>query len=291
MELLRALAVMCEPPADGHARLAAALDLPAAPTAAEHTGVFVLELPPYASIHLGPEGMLGGEAGDRIAGFWRALGLVPPAEPDHLAALLGLYAGLAEDEAVQAAPARRAMRRQARAALLHEHLLSWLDPWLAKLAQVGPPVYAAWGELLATVLRSEAEALLSGTEPLPAHLAAAPALEPPSVTGGGAFLDALLAPARSGLVLVREDLARAAPELGLALRVAERRFVLRNLLAQDAMATLAWLEGESRRAAERPALAAPPVVERFWQERARATAEVLADAAAATHEREVSHVG
>ena len=37
--------------------------------------------------------MLGGEARDRIAGFWRALGLVPPPEPDHLAVMLGLYAG------------------------------------------------------------------------------------------------------------------------------------------------------------------------------------------------------
>jgi TorA maturation chaperone TorD len=291
MELLRVLAVMCEPPADGHARLAAALDLPAAPTAAEHTGVFVLELPPYASVCLGPEGMLGGEARDRVAGFWRALGLVPPAEPDHLAALLGLYAGLADDEATQADSARRAMRRQARSALLHEHLLSWLDPWLAKLAEVAPPVYAEWGKLLRSVLRSEAEALLSGEEPLPAHLAAAPPLDPPAVTGGDAFLDALLAPARTGLVLVRDDLARGARKLGLALRVAERRFVLRNLLAQNPAATLGWLEGEARRAAERPALLAPPAVEYFWQERARTAAEVLAEAAVEASEMEVTHVG
>jgi TorA maturation chaperone TorD len=291
MELLRALAVMCEPPADGHGRVAAALDLPAAPTAAEHTGLFVLELSPYASVHLGQEGMLGGAAGDRIAGFWRALGLAPPAEPDHLAALLGLYAALAADEAGQAEVPRRAMRRQARAALLHEHLLSWLDPWLAKLGEVSPPVYATWGELLGAVLRGEAEALVSGEEPLPAHLTAVAPLEPPAVTGGAAFLDALLAPARSGLVLVHTDLARAARELGLALRVAERRYVLRNLLAQDAPAALGWLEREARRAAQRPALVAPPAVENFWQGRALATAEVLAEAAATANGSEASHVG
>jgi sulfite exporter TauE/SafE len=38
--------------------------------------------------------MLGGAARERVAGFWRAVGLVPPPEPDHLAALLGLAAGV-----------------------------------------------------------------------------------------------------------------------------------------------------------------------------------------------------
>ena len=39
----------------------ASLGLPA-PTAAEHTGVFVLAAPPHAAIHLGADGKLGGEA-------------------------------------------------------------------------------------------------------------------------------------------------------------------------------------------------------------------------------------
>ena len=42
-----------------------------------------------------------------------------------------------------------------------EHLLSWLDPWLAKLAEIAPPAYAAWGELLASALRAEAAATLA----------------------------------------------------------------------------------------------------------------------------------
>lgn len=93
---LRGLAVLAEPPTDEHGPIAEALGLPAAPTPAEYSDLFLFQLYPYASVYLGPEGMLGGIARDRIAGFWRAVGLTPPAEPDHLAALLGLYVSLIE---------------------------------------------------------------------------------------------------------------------------------------------------------------------------------------------------
>jgi TorA maturation chaperone TorD len=280
MDLLRALAAYSEPPSREHARIAAALELPA-PSAADHTDLFVLQLVPYASVFLGREGMIGGEARDRVAGFWRALGLVPPAEPDHLGALLGLYAALAEDELAQTIRARAALRRQARAALLHEHLLSWLEPWLAKLAEIAPPAYKAWGGLLADVLSIEAGTLLDGREPLPAHLRAAPPLEAPERTGGAAFLEGLLAPARSGLVLVRGDLARAARDLGLGARPAERRYTLRHLLGQDPAGTLRWLRAESRRAARRSAVIAGPAVAAHWSDRAAATSDLLGAARAA----------
>jgi len=289
MELLRALAALSEPPGPDQARIAVALELPA-PSAADHTDLLGLQLMPYASVYVGAEGMIGGEARDRIAGFWRALGLVPPAEPDHLAALLALYAALADDERAQAAAAHAALRRQARAALLHEHLLSWLDPWLAKLAEIAPPSYAAWGELLADALRLEAAALLDGGEPPPAHLRAAPPLEPPQRTGGTAFLEALLAPARSGLVLVRDDLARAARELGIGARIAERRYMLCHLLAQDPARTLCWLQDEAERAALRPAAVAGPAAAAHWKDRAAATADVLGAARAAIT-TEVLHAG
>ncbi len=123
-EIFRALGALCEPPEPAHARLAAALGLPPPPDAAAFTEVFVFQLVPYAAPYLSPDGMLGGEAGDRVAGFWRALQLRPPAEPDHLAALLGLYAALGERENTQPGPA--GPWRQARRALLWEHLLTWV---------------------------------------------------------------------------------------------------------------------------------------------------------------------
>ena len=99
MEVFRALAALCEPPGPQTGTLAAALGLDGpVPDEAGHTELFLFQLYPYASVYLGPEGQLGGPARDRVAGFWRAVGLTPPAEPDHLAALLGLLAALADAE-------------------------------------------------------------------------------------------------------------------------------------------------------------------------------------------------
>jgi hypothetical protein len=58
--------------------------------------VFALNCQPYAPVCLAPGGCRGGEGTGRDAGFWRATGIPPPAEPDHLAALPGLYAALGE---------------------------------------------------------------------------------------------------------------------------------------------------------------------------------------------------
>ena len=147
MELFRALGALCEPPAPAHRRLADALQLDGEAAGDDYAELFLFQLYPYASVYLGAEGKLGGEARDRVAGFWRALGLVPPAEPDHLAALLGLYATLAEAEQDEQDAARRLLRRRARHALLHEHLLSWCGPYLDKLGELAPPFYrrgAGW---------------------------------------------------------------------------------------------------------------------------------------------------
>src|SRR5207253_2718660 len=84
MELLRALAVVAEAPHKEQIRFGEMLELPGHPTSAEHTDLFDFQLSPYASVYLGTEAMIGGEARDRIAGFWRAIHLDPPSQPDHL---------------------------------------------------------------------------------------------------------------------------------------------------------------------------------------------------------------
>lgn len=265
MELFRALAACCEAPAPA---VAAALELPP-PTAGEHTEVFGFQLYPYASVYAGAEGLLGGEARDRVAGFWRALGAMVPAEPDHLAALLGLHAALGDGAGERA--------RHARHALLWEHLLSWLPAWLARLDELAPPSYAGWGSLLRDALVAEAHEL-GPPAVRPLHLRLAP---PPD------GVDALLVPVQSGVVITRADLARAARQLGLGMRHGERRFILDALLAQDPAAVLDWLAREADRQAA--VLRAAPVSWRpaveHWASRAESTAGTLGRLA--SHAREV----
>ncbi|MCP3958474.1 MAG: hypothetical protein GY719_11530 [bacterium] len=267
MELFRTLGVLLEPPSPDHQPLADLLDLgPVAPEA-EHTELFLFQLYPYASVYLGAEGMLGGEARDRIAGFWRALSETPPAEPDHLAVMLALYAQLAEP-AAGGEPQRRAQR-----AFLCEHLLSWLPVYLAKLDCLAPTYYRRWSRVLRQALAAEA-GRLGHQERLSLHLRQAPALVDPRIGGSEGFLDSLLSPARSGLILVRDDLVRAARECELAPRAGERRFVLKALLSQEPAATLGWIarecDGWATRHREQAELLGPAA--HHWAGRARATA-------------------
>lgn len=277
MELFRALAVLVEPPdRPGAARVAEALGLGELPELSAYTNVFVFQLYPYASVYVGAEGMLGGEARDRVAGFMAALGHEVPAEPDHLALLLGAYAGLAEAEGGDVDARRRESRRRARRALLWEHLLSWLPIYLDKVERVAPRFYRRWAETLGAALDAEAAELGAPSE-LPLHLREAPALADPRVAAPEEFLKTLLAPARSGLVIVRDDLARAARELGTGIRAGERLFALRSLMGQDAAGTLNWLarEAEEWHALHQRRRGAHGPIAEWWAARAASTAKLL----------------
>jgi TorA maturation chaperone TorD len=245
-DLLRALGVLTEPPASVHDRLATMLGLPAI-CPADWTEAFVINLVPHGAIYLGQEGMLGGEAADRIAGFWRALRVSVPADPDHLAALLGLYASLIEAEHAETTGPHRTLRRQARAALLHDHLLSWLVAYAEAMTDVGPPGYAAWARLLVETLAAEVTEV-GAPDRLPAHLRAAPPVEATSLD---TLLDGLLSPVRSGVILTRGQLAMIAREDGLGLRMGDRRRILRALVEQDPTHVLGLLADLARGWADR----------------------------------------
>ena len=273
-EVFRALAVLAEAPTVESRTIAHALAISRAPDAQAYTELFTLTLYPYASVYLGAEGMLGGEPRDRIAGFWRAIDAVPPQEPDHLAALLGAYASLEDREAEASDPVRRESWSHARCAFLHEHLLSWLPPYLIKVDEIAP-AYGAWARLLRDAL---ANAAVSShvTKNVPAHFRELPRLADPREDGVPAFIASLLAPARSGIVLTRPDLQRASRELGLALRQGERRFALEAILAQDPPRVLAWLNGEAQRWVEMHRASMPIHTTReYWIERATQTAALL----------------
>jgi len=270
--LLRALADLAARPHGGSGAIADALELPRAPTAAEHTDLFDFQVYPYASVHLGDEGMLGGDARDRIAGFLRALDVVPPPEPDHLVVLLHAYADLSD---LAAAGASRA--DHARRVLLHEHLGSWVGRFLARVAELGAEPLRAWARLLSATLA--AEVAQHGPPPeLPPVLRDAQPLQEPAEATAADWTQGLLTPVRSGLVLARADLTRAAHELELGTRVGERAFVLRALLDQDARAVLGWIVAEAYRQAddlEAVVATGGEEVAGWWRERLTATAELV----------------
>ncbi len=292
-ELLRALGAIADSPAD--ARTAGhAIGLPEI-SAAEHTEVFVLNCPPHASVYLGPEGGLGGEGTDRVAGFWRVIGLVPPREPDHLTTLISLYAALGEaasdaagDTAAGAAagpPGLADRLGRAREVLFNEHLWPWLPGYLDAVAELGSPGLAAWAALTTRALVAERAVTKAG--PLPLALRAAP--EPVSADAPLADLAAALTtPIRSGLIVTRQRLRDGAGAAGTGYRIGERRFALRSMLEQDPGPTLGWLAGQaldwSRRHAER---APGDPAGTWWSERAAHTARMLLAAA----ERATAAVG
>jgi len=277
MELFRALAIFAEPPTTKAERVAEALELEALPGADEYTEIFIFQLPPYASIYLGAEGMIGGEARDRVAGFWRAIGETPPAEPDHLSVMLALYARLIELEVEESNVRRRESLRAARKAFFWEHLASWLFVYLTKLSSIASSFYVEWGMLLIKTLMSEG-VTLGDQERLPLHLREAPALIDPRSSGAEEFLQSLLTPVRSGIIVTRADLTRAARDIGLSLRMGERKFILKALFAQDANRMFDWLIVEAanwtrqHQGIQRGML---EEITKWWQQRAEATAALL----------------
>jgi Nitrate reductase delta subunit len=271
-ELLRALgAVPDSPPAARGVGPALGLD----PVSdADHTDAFVLNCPPYAAIYLGPHGAIGGEGTDRVAGFWRAIGIVPPAEPDHLAALLGLYARLGEAVAGARHPATAAALAQSQAVLFWEHLWPWLPAYLDAVTDLAVPALASWADLAGRALAAESGALPPC--PLrPLALRAAPPGAQPG-TGPGDLVELLTVPVRSGLILTRRRLAEGAARAGVGFRIGERRFALRAMLDQDPGATLSWLAGEADRWQRRHHdRARRDEIAGWWAARAARTGQVL----------------
>lgn len=325
-ELLRALGVLAEAPTQRHRRLAGILGLPEPPPREDFTELFLFQVYPYASVYLGPEGMMGGEARERIAGFWRAVGRTPPPDPDHLAALLGLLADVLEEGSGEGQPtggglrisgsadeeeASRLLARRAAQVLLRDHLVSWVPPFLDRVAALGGGFYQQWAcilrDTLAALTAASEEAreeTLEGTcaevdanpgnasgagaghavndalgdaDGAPSDVRDVPGVPDPRESGGMAFLEGLFAPARSGVIVTRYDLVALGRTLELGLRVGERRFILNALLDQEPTEVLRaladWIEARREEYAAWPE---PWVAERRrWRARAARTEALL----------------
>lgn len=271
-ELIRGLGALCERPGPASPQIAVALGL-SVPDPVEYTDLFVHQLPPYASIYLDAEGKIGGEARSRIAGFWRAMRLTPPSEPDHLATLLGLWASITQEAATEQDPERQTLLGHAAVTLVWEHLASWLTPYLARVPELSK-AFTSWAELLAAVV----EDTLEGAPPpdLPVHLT----LEQTGLEGPDDLVAYLLTPIRSGLVLSRADLKRTASELGLGTRIGERAFDLESLIEQNGQAVIEWMASEAtRQSGLYSSASVAPAIGVVWSDRTDRTHGVLRDLA------------
>jgi TorA maturation chaperone TorD len=251
--------------------------------AAAHTECFSFQLVPYASVYLSPDGMLGGEAADRIAGFWRALHSSPPFEPDHLASLLGAYASLLSQLSPEG---HTGAVQRVRATMLFEHLCSWLPIYLLEVIRLGGPYGTIWAPTLLALITEEA-ATVAAVSPLPRTPLALREVPPLGFVSGGAseptsireLIDAVLSPARSGFIVTRADLKLVASRLGLGMRLGERRYILRALIDQDGPSVLSALAELGLEAAQRTsALERSPGLEAaaaHFRVRAEATALAL----------------
>lgn len=273
-ELLRALGAIALDPPPGSRALCAAAGLPAISGEA-YTAAFILAAPPFAAIHLGAEGKLGGEALDRVEGFWRAYGQQPPRDADHLGVLLLSYAQLREAGGASAAAGRGAE------VLFDEHIWSFAPGYLSAVTTLVPGPVTAWAELTLRALRAERAALPrpAGRHALPLALRSAPA----PLTGDASFdhvLDAAVAPVRSGIILTQAELAAGAAQLGVGYRRGERRYALRAMLEQDKARSLLWLAGLAERWQARHAAAyGDTAAGRWWSGRAALSARALASIA------------
>lgn len=274
-DLLLALGAFIEQPEAEHFAVANALRLSVPPTLAawqvRYTEACIEQCQPNVSVYVSGAGTLGGEAADRVAGFRRAIGVKECVPSDALGLLMADYAALC------ALASNDSRARHARRVLLWEHLLAWMPPYLTAVRRSAPAPYRQWARLMGRVFRNEARAE-GAPETLPLHLRLAPPFQgKDDFASVEALLGAVLSPARSGLVLTRRDLGRAARAVGAADGFGGRRFMLRTLLEQQPGAVLDWLAREAGRQVAAYGLMTPDMgsVGEFWQARACATAKAL----------------
>lgn len=263
-EMLRALGAIAYSPPPATDRLTDALGLLRI-TAADHTEAFILAAPPHAAIHLGSQGKLGGHGLDRIEGFWRAAGVNPPADADHLGVLLMCYAGLQDTGAGH--------DRRIADALFFEHIWSWAPGYLCAAADLGSDAITAWADLALAAL-TEQQPRVRTFRQLPLAIRTAP--DPLDADCGfDELLDAVVAPIRCGMVLTHRGLSAGSAAIGVGYRRGERRFALKAMLGQDKRATLRWLSAYTQAWVTRHGERTDPTSQ-WWTARAGHTAAVLA---------------
>lgn len=219
--------------------LAAVLPAPDADTgtldelAADHY-TLLTEVPPVASAILGDDGLIGGPEADAVRAAYQAGGFHPGRTDvaiDHvglqlayLAHLCAAEASALEDDAGAALQPLQQLQR----GFLDEHLLRWLPAWVVATAGAGGPAWRTVAELALELVASHRSALPGPSQPpaLPGH---ALDLEDPEVDLRR-IATTIARPARSGWLLSKTALARAAAAAGVATGPGDRARALSGAL-------------------------------------------------------------
>ncbi len=241
-EIAAALAEVAEASSLGE-ELSAALGVVGV-TPADLYQLFVKELPPFASIYLSSEGNIGGESRSVIAGFYSALGIPTPSDPDHLASLLRLLSGILSKEAELSSAGwdavdqgRLASVSRARSVLVNDHLATWLPAYLLRAKEVAPRPLMGWVlcalDLISVMVGECQDAPPVPQEPYGNYV-------PPN--SSEELISWITTPSRSGIIVTHWDISNIAESLGLALRIGRKRFVLEELWGQAGTEVVGFIE-------------------------------------------------
>jgi len=249
--------------------------------AADHQHAFGFCVPPVEGAFLDPEGRAGATRADAILATYARVGYVPDLRAEaaeHLATelrALGVLAGVEAGALRSASDSEVDACRDHARALLDEHLLRWLPELARAVERTG----RAWPRALTTqileLLCLDRERL--GGEAAPWRLEGEPLDLADPATDLRAIARYLTTPARCGVFLGKQDIARLARRAevprGFGGRALEMQHLLRGAARFEVWGELlADVEALLERATD-------PVLERAaapWNERARETARLLA---------------
>lgn len=256
-----------------------------AEAAATHYRLFGLNLFPYESVFLDPEGLLGGAVSAQVADRYEANGYRSGTDvaADHLGHQLGLLAHLCAAEADAWEDGRERIARQMyqrQQSFLAQHLTRWLSPFLVALGRQQAPFYQVTATVTWELVGDHADEGATRWS-LPPH----PALLADEDTGLRQIASTLLAAPLSGFFLNREEIGALARQQSLPRGFGDRQQMLLNLMRSAAQyeqfpALLRalqevvedWRQAYMEQARAAPTLAASVAV---WRERVEETGTML----------------
>ncbi len=203
--------------------------------AAEHYGVFGLNVFPYAGVFLSADGLMGGAEADFNSAFYARIGLPLNKDADHIGqqlAVLSWLAGAEADALQDGAFGQAARMRSLRRQLLQERVLTWLPALVQAVGARQSVVYGSAASLALDLAVHDREALGEDVYGADARFVLPPVpdlLDDPK-TGLHDIAAWLMTPALSGIYLSRDDVMQLGIRHGIPTGFAERRTLLHNVL-------------------------------------------------------------